>query len=225
MLRDEEVQVGGSTRARGRRPVRSLVWLALPALLVVGLALDTTFLSPEEAAVVNPPPFDAAVYASEALPELTEAITTSATDLTELAPAVVADPAAAGQELGTDVGSGRFGFATTVTGTVGPLDGDFVTLDVPGMPPGAVVRIPLGAGLSGAPVRDVTGEVRFGDFPSQSAYQSVANELGLLMRSQVVEPADLPGSTGRPVTVVGAFVTGGPPESFLIQPVSIEVGA
>lgn len=193
-------------------------------LLGGAMVADTTYLSPEEAEAVNPPAFDATVYAAESFPEIAALIEEEATDITELAPAVAADPAAAAETFGTDIGSGRYGFAVTASGTVASVDEDFMVVEVPELEAGSVVRVPLGAALSGTPVRDVTGTIAFGDFPSQTAYQSVANAFTLTMQSDVLGPADPPSLQGQEVTVVGAYVSGGPVDSFLIQPVSIEAG-
>lgn len=219
--RHEEVQVVRSTSSRS--PVlRRLLPPAAVVLLIAAMLADTTYLSPEEAAAVNPPPFEASVYVDEKFPEIAALIQEQATDITELAPAVAADPAAAAETSGTVVGGGRYGFPVSATGTVASVDEDFIVLDVPGLPAGTVVRVPLGRALSGTPVRDVTGTIGFGDFPGQSAYQSVANEFALRMQSEVLAPVDPPTLQGQEITVVGAYVTGGPTESYLIQPVSIE---
>ncbi len=211
--------------SRRSRTLKPFLPLAALALLVAAMAIDTTYLSPEEAAAVNPPPFEASVYAAEAFPEIAALIEEEATDIVELAPAITEDPAAAAEASGNDVGGGRYGFAVSATGKVASVDEDFILLDVAGLPANSAVRIPVGRALSGTPIRDVTGTIGFGDFPGQSAYQSVANEFALLMQSEVLAPADPATLQDQELTVVGAYVTGGPPDSYLIQPVSIEVGS
>lgn len=187
--------------------------------------LDTTFLSPQEAAAVNPAAFSPEEYAERAFPEVVDTLTENATDITELAPAVAADPAAAGQEYGTDVGSGKFAYAVEATGTVAEADADFLRLQIPDLPPDVVVRVPLGAAVSGTPVRDAPGDIVFSDFVDQTQFQSVANQFKAKILADVVGGIDPATMVGKEITVVGAWTPGGPEKTFSIQPVTIEVAA
>lgn len=205
------------------RTVKGLVALALAVGLGVAMVTNTTFLRPAEVVGLNPVEFDAAVYVEEEFPGIVESITAAATDLAVLAPALAADPVAAGAEYGTDLGSGKFAYPVRATGTVAEVDEAFLVLAVPGVPPAVTVRIPLAAAVSGTPVRDATGEITFGDFADQTDFQSVANELKLRIRSEVIGAIDPAALRGQEITVVGAYATGGPPDALLVQPVSIEV--
>lgn len=206
------------------RPARQLGVAAAGAAALVAMVLDTTFVSPDEAAAARPAVFSAEEFVDESFPDVVTSLTQMATDITELAPAVAADPAAAGKEYGTDVGSGKFAYAVTATGTVTEVDADFAVLQVPGLPPEVTVRIPLGAAVSGTPVRDAPGTITFSDFVGQTDFQSVANQLKIKIQSDVLSTIEPTSLAGQEVTVVGAWATGGPPSSFIIQPVSIEVG-
>jgi predicted lipoprotein len=199
--------------------------VALVALvaLVGAMAFSTKWLTPEEAAALNPPPFVAADFVEEEFPKITETLTANATDITVLAPAVEEDLAAAGEEYGQNLGSGAYAFPVTATGTASEVDANFVLLKVPGLAPKYEVRVPLGAAVSGTPVRDATGDIRFGDFVDQTAFQSVANEMKVKIQEDVLSSVDPAGLKGKELTVVGAWATGGPPNSFIIQPVTIEV--
>ncbi len=224
----EQGQVRAGARRAGRRRSsarrRRLVGAAALAALVVAMIVDTTFLGPEEESALNPVAFDAATYVDNEFPGIAEALGSGATDVTELAPALLADPAAAAASYGVDVGGAAVSYPITATGTVAEVDEDFAVIAVDGVPDGTVVRVPLGTALSGTPVRDAAG-LRFSDFPGQTDYQSVANELGLQVREEVLTPADLPSLSGQEVTVTGAYTPGGPAGSFLVQPVTIEVAA
>lgn len=213
------------TRVVSRRAVRNIAGVVIGLAVLVAMALDTRFLTAAETADLNPPSFSAETYADEKFPEVVKGIEDEAVDLTVLAPAVDADPAAAGKEYGTDVGSGAFAYPVTATGVATQVDVNFIVLDVSGMPDTDTVRIPLGAALSGTPVRDALGTITFGDFEGQTDFQSVANQFKLKMQSEVLAAIDPATLTGKQVTVVGAWSTGGPPNSFLIQPVSIEVAS
>ena len=206
---------------RPAKPSKSslLASLAVVALIVAAI-LDTTFLDPEGAADVSAPTFSPAAFVDEEFPVIRDAMIENAVDISELAPAIADDLDAAGEQFGVALGAGRYVFQVRASGSVESVDDDFIELSIPDAPD-ADVRIPLGSALTGTPVRDATGDIQFGDFPDQTAYQSVANEFKLKMQDEVLAelaPAEL---EGQQVTVVGAWVSG--PPVFIIQPVAIEV--
>ncbi|MGG5257776.1 DUF2291 family protein [Phycicoccus avicenniae] len=204
---------------------RSLVLTTALVVLLVAMVVSTRFVTPEEAQALRPQVFEAKGYVAENFPKVVQTLQEKGTDLGTLAPAVDADAAAAGKEYGIDVGSGKFAFPVTVTGTVASVDNGFLELTVPGVPADDTVRIPVANAVSGTPIRDASGFMTFSDFPGQTDFQNVANELKIKVLADVVgklEPASL---QGKQVTVVGAYSTGGPKNSFLVQPVSVQVAS
>lgn len=191
--------------------------------LVVAMAVDTEFLDPTEQSTAQAPTFSPAAYVDEHFPETARMISEAAVELPALADALADDAAAARAEYGVDAGSGAFVFPVVVTGSVAEVDDRFITLAVDGMPEGADVRIPLTTALNGAPIRDVTGTALFGDFADQTEYQEVANEYKLSVRDDVIGALDLAALDGKTLDVVGAWAQGGPPDTYLIQPVIIGV--
>lgn len=210
---------------RRRFSTKTLVGLIVVVAVAVAMIADTKFLSQDEVAKVNPPAFNAETYAKQAFPEVTEELKKQAVDITELAPAVEDDVEAAGTEYGQDLGSGSFAVPVKATGTAAEVDDDFILLEVVGVPAGTAVRVPLGAAITGTPVRDATGTIKFGDFAGQTDYQSVANQFKLRIQQDVIAQLDPVSVKGKQVTVYGAWATGGPPKSFIIQPVEIQVTA
>lgn len=203
--------------------VKWLVGVVALAALVVAAALDTKVLSPQQVAALNPPAFNAESYAADRFPKVTALIKEKAVDLAVLAAAVGSDRAAAGEKYGQDLGSGNFAFPVKATGTVEEVADGFLLLAVPDVPKDAVVRVAVGPAVSGTPVRDATGTIKFGDFTDQTDYQSVANQFKLQIQKTVLAGLDTSSLKGKQVTVHGAWSTGGPPKSFLIQPVAVEV--
>lgn len=212
---------GQLRRRKARR--RSVVVVGVAAVLLAAMLVSTRYYTPAEVRAFNPPAFEASTYVEESFPDIAANLAEEATPIATLAPAVDADPSAAGERYGVDQGSG-FAFPVSAEGTVASVDENFAVLTVDGVPEGDTVRIPLGAALNGTPVRDAAG-LAFGDFPGQTDYQNVANELKLTMQSEVLDPADLAGKQGQQVSVVGAYASGGPPNNFIVQPVSIEAGS
>lgn len=213
---------GQRRRRRARR--RAVIAVAAGVVLLVVMVVSTNFKTAAQVRALNPPAFEASRYVQQSFAKITTDLTDEATPISELAPAVDTDAAAAGQQFGVDQGAGNFAFPVSATGTVESVDENFAVLAVPGVPDGDAVRVPIGTALNGTPVRDAAG-LKFGDFPGQTDYQNVANELKLTMQDEVLAPADLASKQGQQVVVVGAFATGGPPNSFIIQPVSIEAGS
>jgi predicted lipoprotein len=212
-----------SGKRRWSSSTKKIVGVAVLVVVLIAVVLDTKFLSPQAVAELNPPPFNAETYGTEEFPKVAEKIKSEADDIVVIAKAVEADPAAACKQYGQDLGSGACAYAVKATGTAGAVDGNFVVLTVPGMPAGTTVRIPLGAAVSGTPVRDCTGDIKFGDFAGQTDFQSVANQFKLRIQQDVLAKADPKSWAGKQATVHGCWGTGGPPNSFNIQPVEIEV--
>lgn len=202
---------------------RSLVLAAGLVVLLVAMVVSTRFVTPQEAQALRPRVFEASSYVAENFPKITQTLQEKGTDLGTLAPAVVADPAAAGKEYGVDVGSGKFAFPVKVTGTVATVDNGFLELTVAGVPADVTVRVPVANAVSGTPIRDATGFMTFSDFPGQTDFQNVANEIKVKVLADVVGTLDPASLKGKQVIVVGAYSTGGPKSSFLVQPVSVQV--
>lgn len=208
-----------NSRPRTKWSILAVAFVAL----AVAMILDTKFLSTTASAENRPATFDPATFAQDKWPELVDQITAKAVDVIELAKVADTDPAAAGKQFGQDLGAGSFAFSVKASGTVSAVDDNFITVTVPGMPAGDVVRIPLGLALNGSPVRDATGTIHYGDFVDQTAYQDVANALKTQIQQQVLAQLDPATLNGKTLTVTGAAMSGGPPGAYLIQPVSIQV--
>ena len=210
-------------RTDALRPTpRRLFGVGAVVALMVAMALDTTYLDTDGAVAVSAPTFSPTAFAEEEFPRVAGDIRDAAVPLPVLAEALEDDTAAAGEQFGLDLGAGRFVFSVEASGSVASVDDEYIELAVPELPD-ALVRIPLGRALSGTPVRDATGTISFGDFPDQTAYQSVAAEFTRLMRETVLGPLEMAALQGEDLLVRGAYISGGPPDAFLIQPVEIEV--
>lgn len=212
-----------SERSRRSRLTRKLVTLAGAVVILAMMLLNTKFLSHGDAAKLNPAAFSAKSYVKDNFAKIGATLGRKATDVVVLAPAVDKDLAAAGKQYGVNVGSGKFAFPVKATGTVAEVDTRFMVLTVPGVPGGDTIRIPLGSTVSGTPVRDATGDMTFSQFQGQTDFQSVANEIKAKILADVIGPLDPTSLKGKKISVTGAFSSGGPPRSFIIQPVSVEV--
>ena len=210
----------GSQRKHAIKVVATLV--AIVALIGVMVA-NTKFLSTEQAQAVSPAEFDPAAYAQENLPIIVEAVTDNAEELSTIVEAVTVDPIAAGQKYGNVAGTDKYAIPVTLTGVVSAVDANFLTVTVEGIPPEASVRVPLGQAVNGTALRDVTGEAKFADFPDQTAYQAVANELKAALTTDVIGSVDPAALLNTSIAVSGIYVTdSGPENAYVITPVSLE---
>jgi predicted lipoprotein len=204
--------------------------IVLGLALLVAMGLSTTVKTAEEGAKVasglDPAKgFSAADFAAKIFPEIQSALPGKAVDIAILAPEVAVDVAAAGKKYGQDLGAGSYAVPVKAVGTVASVDDKFITITVDGMPEGTSVVVPIGTVLNGGPIRDALGNVRFGDVPDQIAFQSVAQEIKALIKTKVLDPANPASLNGKTVTVFGAWKSGGPKTTFIIQPTAIEAGS
>lgn len=212
-----------ATANRSPKGLMRLLWPVGLGLLLVAMALDTKFLSPEELSASKPEAFNAATFAAEEYPKITGQIEQNAAELSEVAAAVADDPAAAGERYGHEAGTNKHAIPVRFTGKVTEADAEFLTLDVSGMPKGSVVRAALGQAVNGTALRAAPGTISFSDFQNQTDYQQFANELKKLAVGQVTEKVDAKSLVDSSVSAVGVYVTNtGPEDSFLVTPVKIE---
>jgi predicted lipoprotein len=192
-------------------------------LLLLFVVVNTTFLSDAEVAADAPKEFSLTDFAAENLPLIAASIQEKAIDVAIVAEAADKDIVAAGAEFGRDLGNKSFVFAVKTTAKVKSVDENFIVLDVPGASAQDTFNIPIGLALSGNPLRDVTGEITFGDFYDQTQYQDAASALKDLVRSSIIDKLDLQNLTGKTLEIYGAWNNGPLKNVYNIQPTSIVV--
>lgn len=209
---------------RGGALLPRVIGAAASLALLVAMAASTRWLSAEEVSALTPKPFIAAEFVAEQFPQVQQKVVENAVDVHELAAALSSNVQSAGKKFGIDSGSGKYTIPVKAQAKVASVDANWIVLDTPDIE-GFKVRIPSGTTISGNPIRDVTGDITFGDFTDQTTYQDVANEFKLLVQREIMDPLEKDQLPGRTVTVHGAFTTGGAPGQIIIQPVTFEVGA
>jgi predicted lipoprotein len=221
---EEKTSAGTPVRrvGHGRSYLPRIIGASVVVALAVAMAASTRWLTAEQVGALTPKPFSAREFAAQKFPEIQQKVVEKAVGVTELAPALAKDEASAGAQFGVDSGSGKFAIPVKAEGTVASVDENWIVLDTPDVK-GFTVRIPVGTTISGNPIRDVTGDIHFGDFTDQTTYQEVANQLKLLVQREIMDPLDKGRLQGGTLSVAGAFTTGGAPNQIIIQPVKVEV--
>jgi predicted lipoprotein len=201
---------------------------ALLAVLVVLMALNTKFLTPEEVASIAPKAFDPVQSAADIWSKAQSDLPAQAAPAGEVIPAFQSDVKGAGAKYhAVSPNENSFVFPVTLTGTVTEASATSLKLQVPGVPTATPVLVPLSTGLNGTVVRDLMG-FKFADAPGQTQFQFVGDELKKLMTTEVQALGDPATLQGKSVTVVGAVnvaATGNTvpvPKPVNVQPVSIK---
>ena len=110
-----------SPRTRPRRRVSGrLIGAALVVLVVVAIALDTTYKDPDEAITTGGrPAFDPQQYGKETYPKAVSTLEENAQPLPKLAAALAKDADAAGEQYGNRAGNSPYAFPVTAEGVAG----------------------------------------------------------------------------------------------------------
>lgn len=203
------------------------IGIAIAAVIGIAIIATTTYTTVEQGAAVaaglNPDKsFDPAAKAAELFPQIQAGLPEKAVDMSTFLADATANREEAAKKFGVDLGAGSYAVPLVVKGKVIEADDKFLTLEVAGASADVPVRIPLSSALNGGPVRDALGIISFGDVPDQIAFQSLAQELKALMKSQVVDQTDTGALTGKDVVIYGAWASQSPESSWVVQPVVIE---
>jgi len=211
-----QTSTAGVRRSAVRR--RQLVLLTIGALLLVAMALGTKVVP---IADVKSDVFSPADYGKKDFPRIQAEIEKSAVDAKELAAAIAADKAAAGEKYGKPGSVGPI-FPVKFTGVVGEGSSGVFKVKVEGMPEGSGIRVQTGPAINGTEVRDATGTVDFGQFTNQIEYQDAGSALNNEVKTQVIGDLDREKLPGKTVEVVGVFQLINP-ANWMVTPVRFKV--
>lgn len=196
--------------------------LPLCAVALLGaMALDTKVVRIGSEADLRQQAFDPDRFGRETFPRIRDYVIDKAPTATTLSEAIAADKAAAIEEFGTKAGIGAV-MPVTVTGVLGEAKAGIFDINVAGLPDNVRVRIQSGPAINGTDLRDVTGDIAFGEFKNQIEYQDAGSGINRAMSAEVLADLDRDGLTGKTVTVTGAFTLINP-RNWLITPVAFEV--
>jgi predicted lipoprotein len=215
-----------SPRTRPRRRVSGrLIGAALVVLVVVAMALDTTYKDPDEAITTSGrPAFDPQQYGEETYPKAVSTLEENAQPLPKLAAALAKDADAAGEQYGNRAGNSPYAFPVTAEGVAGKAKNGTLPVKVKGVPKDVTVSVQVGPALPGTAIRDAVGFIEFGQFVNQVEYADAATALNNQVKAQVLEDLDPASLEGKKVQVLGAF-TYLAPTVVTITPVKLEAAS
>lgn len=205
----------------GARPSRGKLIAGL--VLVAGLAaiaLDTTVVEIGSDGDTREQAFDPDRFGQEEFPRIRDFVVERAPGAVALAQQLDADRSGAVDAYGTMAGAFPV-MTVSVTGEVGEGSSGVFNVDVDGLSE-VIVRVQTGPAINGTELRDVVGDIEFGDFTNQIEYQDAGSGINRAMAAEVLDGLDrdaLPGST---ISVTGAFTLINP-SNWLVTPVALEV--
>jgi len=208
-----------------RKPTRfspALLTSLAAAVVVLGaIAIDTTVVRIGSENDVRQQGFSAETYGAEEFPKVKASIEERAAPAVEVATAIAADKAAAGEKYGVATSIGPV-IPVTFTATVGERKSNYHTMTIDGLPGELTVRVQTGPAVNGTDLRDATGTIEFGQFKNQIEYQDAGSALNNEMKKAVLAGVDVENLTGKTVDITGVFKLVNP-KSWLVTPVKLEV--
>lgn len=198
--------------------------VVLPVLAIVLLAAmvwDTKIVQIGSEQDARTAGFSPEAFGAAEFPGIRDAVTERAVDAQTLADAIAADKAAAIEQYGTPTSIGGI-FAVSFTGIAGEGRSGIFPVTVDGMGDEPLIRVQTGPAINGTDLRDVTGNITFGQFTNQIEYQNAGAALNNTVKTEVLAGLDQDSLTGKTVQVVGVFNLVNP-KSWLITPVRFDV--
>lgn len=195
--------------------------LALGAAVLVGIALDTAVVHIGSEADARVQAFSPDKYGEEQFPRIQTMINEKAVDAATFGPAVLADKAAAAKQYGTASSTGAI-VPVKLTGVVGEGKSGIYDLKVEGVPADIKVRVQTGPAINGTDLRDLPGDIAFGNFKNQIEFQNAGSGINRAMKKAVLDGVDTTSLGGKTIEVVGAFRLINP-KNWLITPVKVTV--
>ncbi|NIY73794.1 DUF2291 domain-containing protein [Marivivens donghaensis] len=210
-----------SKQVKPKKPMTSWL-LPLVAVVVIGaIAIDTKVVQIGSEEDGRAQAFNPDSYGAEQFPRIRDLIVERAPDAVTLANELAADKNAAIEAYGTKTAIGGI-MPVTATGTLGEGRSGIYDLNVDGMPEGVRIRVQTGPAINGTDLRDMPGDIVFGEFTNQIEYQDAGSGINRAMAAEALSDLDRENLTGKTVEVTGAFTLINP-KNWLITPVALEV--
>ncbi len=210
--------------SNGRQSGSGLRKFVLPAVVVAVLAamvLDTKVVRIGSAEDVRAQVFSPEAFGKKEFPKIKASIEKAAVDAKQLAEAIAADKAAAGEKYGKPGSVGPI-FPVKFSGVVGEGSSGIFKVKVDGLPEGIGVRVQTGPAINGTEVRDATGTISFGQFTNQIEYQDAGAALNDQIKALVLAKLDREKLPGKTIEVVGVFQLINP-ANWMVTPVQLKV--
>jgi len=211
-----------ATPPKAPHPLRGGLIAGLAVALVLGaIALDTTVVRIGSDGDLRLLAFDPDAYGVEHFPRIRDRVLERAPNAPLLAQDLASDKDTAVATWGTPAGIGPV-MPVQLTGVVGDGRSGIFDVKVDGVPDDIRIRVQTGPAINGTELRDLPGDIEFGDFKNQIEYQDAGSGINRAMAAEALNGLDRDTLSGRTVTVAGVFKLINP-KSWLVTPVQLEV--
>jgi predicted lipoprotein len=199
---------------------RIVAGVAVIAVLAA-MAYDTRVVRIGSDEHVQDDVFSPETFGTTEFPKIQTSVESRAVEAATLAPAALADKAAAGKQYGVPAGAAPV-VPVKFTGVAGEARSGVYPITVEGVPSDVTIRLQTGPAINGTDLRDATGEIVFGQFRNQIEYQNAGSGLNNAMKAAVLQGVDTANLQGKTVTAVGVFKLINP-KNWLVTPVGLSV--
>lgn len=211
-----------SVSANATKTTRRRVVVALVAAgVLAAMVFDTTVVSIGGEGDLRQQAFNPDAFGAHEFPRIRDFVSEKAPDAVQLADELSADRNAAAAAYGTMAGAFPV-IPVSFTGTAGEGRSGIFEVVVDGLPDGVGIRVQTGPAINGTELRDITGDIVFGNFTNQIEYQNVGAGINRAMAAEILSDLDRDTLTGQTVSVTGVFTMINP-QNWLVTPVAFEV--
>ena len=209
---------GKATRPTSRGP---LIALAAVLVVVFAIAMDTKVVVVGSKEDARQEAFNPDRFGQQEFPRIRDMVAGKAPEASVLAKELAENKKAAIADYGTVAGAFPV-MPVRFSGVVSKGASGIFTAQVEGLPEGTTVRVQTGPAINGTELRDIVGDISFGQFKNQIEYQDAGAGINRAMASSVLSDLDRDTLEGKTIEVVGAFTMINP-KNWLVTPVSLEV--
>jgi predicted lipoprotein len=200
----------------------ALILSALAAIIVLaGIAYDTKVVRLGGSLDESKQAFSPDEFGQKTFPAIQELVTKRAAEATALGPAVLADKAAAGKQYGVETPTGAI-IPVHLIGVLGEGRSGVYDVKVEGAPPEIHIRVQTGPAINGTDLRDVDGDIKFGQFKNQIEFQDAGSGINRAMKKATLDSISGASLTGKTIDVTGVFHLINP-KNWLITPVKAAI--
>lgn len=189
--------------------------------LVGAIALDTKVVVIGSAEDARQEAFNPDRFGRQNFPRIRDMVVAKAPDAAELATGLKSDKKAAVKEYATMAGAFPV-LPVKLSGVAGKGSSGIFPVSVEGLPEGTKVRVQTGPAINGTELRDIVGDIEFGQFKNQIEYQDAGAGINRAMAADILSDLDRGALEGKSIEVIGAFKLINP-KNWLVTPVSLEV--
>jgi predicted lipoprotein len=214
-----ETAIGNASRKQQKNG--KIIIAAIAAAIVGGIALDTRVVPIGSENDLRQQAFSPDAYGVKTFPRIREFVAQNAVEATKIGALALADKAQLAEIHGTRSSTGSI-IPVNFEGTVGEGKSGLYTISIEGFPLEIRVRVQTGPAINGTDLRDVPGDIAFGDFKNQIEYQNAASAINRAMKHEVLESIDTANLTGKSIRVTGAFRLINP-KNWVITPTEVTV--